>query len=184
MLTIHPFFPSTSTNNTLKGGYRAVGYWSTTETDLAIICACMPGIRALIMTVWPRVMGGTTRGKSPMPSSYGGSSAFDNKHSQPSRAEVGNDKDWIPLVETVTVQTKSDNNSFPSVPASAASVAAAAGSSNEKMWPLSDGDRVSGTWNEPASWESSRAPRRATLERRTSASAGGRWKISMDAGRL
>ena len=152
-----------------QGGYRAVGYWSTTETDLAIICACMPGIRALIMTVWPRVMGGTTRGKSPIPSSFGASGAFDNKHSQPTRPVVGNDKDWIPLVETVTVQTKSD--SLPDLPPTAKTA---------EMGEI--GVARTGTWNEPASWESSRAPRRATLERRNS--AGGKWKISMDGARL
>jgi hypothetical protein len=167
--THHLAIPKSQQLTSHPGGYRAVGYWSTTETDLAIICACMPGIRALIMTVWPRVMGATTRGKSPMPSSFG-ASGFDNKHSQPSRAELGNDKDWIPLVETVTVQPKSID-SFPDLPPAAKAA---------EMGEVGNGRK--GTWNEPASWESSRAPRRATLERRNS--AGGRWKISMDGARL
>jgi hypothetical protein len=183
--THHHTISSNPTNTHSQGGYRAVGYWSTIETDLAIICACMPAIRALIMTVWPRVMGGTTRGKSPMPSSFGGSN-FDNKHSQPSRADVGNDKDWIPLVESVTVPS-SKNDSLPSPPRSGGvEVVSSVAVEEEKVkWPLGvgGGNRTSGAWNEPASWESSRAPpktRRATLERRNS--AGGRWKISMDGG--
>jgi hypothetical protein len=144
----------------------------------------MPGIRALIMTVWPRVMGGTTRGKSPMPSSFG-ASGYDTKRTQPSRSEIGNDKDWIPLVETVTVPEKS--GALP--PAGGVEVVSSVNVDEEKVvgkaggWPLGGGNRTSGgVWNEPASWESSRAPhtRRATLERRNS--AGGRWKISMDAG--
>lgn len=165
----------------LAGGYRAVGYWSTIETDLAVICACMPAIRALIMTVYPRVMGGTTRGKSPMPSSFGGS-GFDNKHSQPSRADVGNDKDWIPLVETVTVPSKTEARPAPATATGGVEVVSSVAVDEEKVkWPLgAGGNRRSGAWNEPASWESKRTPhtRRATLERRNS--AGGRWKISME----
>lgn len=106
-----------------------------------------------------------------MPSSFGGS-GYD-KRSQPSRVD-GNDKDWIPLVETVTVPTKD------SVPPTLPPTAATASSNDEKTWPLGGGKRKSGAWNEPASWESARAPRRATLERRNSVNAGGRWKISMD----
>jgi hypothetical protein len=106
-----------------------------------------------------------------MPSSFGASGAFDNnKNSQPMSSGLGSDKDWIPLVETVAVPTK-DMESFPDLPPSAKTA---------EMGEI--GVARTGTWNEPASWESSRAPRRATLERRNS--AGGRWKISMDGARL
>ncbi|KAK2607031.1 hypothetical protein N8I77_005740 [Diaporthe amygdali] len=43
--------------------YVEVGYWSTIEVPVGIICACMPAIRSLIATVFPRVFG-TTQQKS------------------------------------------------------------------------------------------------------------------------
>lgn len=112
-----------------------------------------------------------------MPSAFGTTGGgYDTKRSQ---AEIKNDKDWIPLVETeteVTVTKSERDDDIVSLPPPSAGRAVS--SSGEKKWP--DHRASSGTWNEPASWESSRAQhtRRATLERRPS--AGGRWKVSMD----
>ncbi|KAF6829345.1 CFEM domain-containing protein [Colletotrichum plurivorum] len=43
--------------------YVEVGYWSTIEVPVGIICACMPAIRSLFSLVFPKVFG-TTQGKS------------------------------------------------------------------------------------------------------------------------
>jgi hypothetical protein len=124
-----------------------------------------------------------------MPSTYGTSGAYDTKRSQVSRPEIAHDKDWIPLVETETVVESEtvvakggghgEEDDIVSKPLPVG-VAVSSNDANEKKWPLGGANRTSGTWNEPASWESSRAAhtRRATLERRNS--AGGRWKVSMD----
>jgi hypothetical protein len=47
--------------------YVEVGYWSTIEVPVGVICACMPAIRSLFSQVFP-AMFGTTRGEK---SEYG-----------------------------------------------------------------------------------------------------------------
>lgn len=44
--------------------YVEVGYWSTIEVPVGIICASMPAIRSLFSLVFPKVFGTTQRGKS------------------------------------------------------------------------------------------------------------------------
>ncbi|RMX97551.1 hypothetical protein D0868_10588 [Hortaea werneckii] len=89
--------------------YKSVGYWSTAELDLAVICACMPGIRLLIKWARPRLVGDTTRGGTPAPFSSSGYAtgqsglSYDKKSraSRPSRDLMKtdrDDKDFIPLV--------------------------------------------------------------------------------------
>lgn len=88
---------------TYSGHYRSVGYWSTSELNLAVICACMPGISSLISFVLPRVKGDTTRGAS-KGTGYGtGNSSGPSyvKRSRSSREFFDKaDKDFIPLVES------------------------------------------------------------------------------------
>jgi len=43
--------------------YIAIGYWSTIEINVGIICACMPSIRLLLLRFFPRFMG-TTKDRS------------------------------------------------------------------------------------------------------------------------
>ncbi|GAB1732553.1 hypothetical protein NU195Hw_g5600t1 [Hortaea werneckii] len=89
--------------------YKSVGYWSTAELDLAVICACMPGIRLLIKWAMPRLVGDTTRAGTPAPFSSGGygtgqsglSYEKKSRGSRPSRDLMKSDrddKDFIPLV--------------------------------------------------------------------------------------
>src|SRR4051812_5240184 len=40
-----------STN--ISWDYTPIGYWSTIEVHLGIICACLPTIRALILRIFP-----------------------------------------------------------------------------------------------------------------------------------
>jgi hypothetical protein len=48
-----------STNPTLD--YQSLGLWSVIELDVGIICACMPGMAALLRRMLPTVFG-TTKG--------------------------------------------------------------------------------------------------------------------------
>lgn len=50
----------------------AIGYWSTIECDVGIICACLPAIRTLLRRLYPGLFGDTEHAKS-----YG-----DNSHSR------------------------------------------------------------------------------------------------------
>ncbi|KZL80834.1 cfem domain-containing protein [Colletotrichum incanum] len=49
------------TNKTVED-YVEVGYWSTIEVPVGIICASMPAIRSLFSLVFPKVFGTTQRG--------------------------------------------------------------------------------------------------------------------------
>ncbi|TKA27618.1 hypothetical protein B0A50_04450 [Salinomyces thailandicus] len=90
--------------------YRAIGYWSTAEVDLAVICACMPGLRALITWALPKLMGESTRANSPGPSGLGNygkgqhglSYERRSRASRNSRDPTRDEKDFIPLVEVKT----------------------------------------------------------------------------------
>ncbi|KAK8137908.1 CFEM domain-containing protein [Apiospora sp. TS-2023a] len=53
--------PDTNNIRTYTEDYVEVGYWSTIEVPVGIICACMPAIRSLFSLVFPKVFG-TTRG--------------------------------------------------------------------------------------------------------------------------
>lgn len=41
------------------GDYVEVGCWSTIEVNTAIICACMPNLRFLLLRTFPKIMGST-----------------------------------------------------------------------------------------------------------------------------
>ncbi|KAF2142053.1 GMC oxidoreductase [Aplosporella prunicola CBS 121167] len=47
----------------LTWDYVSVGYWSTVEVHVGIICACMPAMRSLFTHFMPKAMGQTTQGK-------------------------------------------------------------------------------------------------------------------------
>ncbi|KAI0137049.1 CFEM domain-containing protein [Xylariales sp. AK1849] len=51
----------TTTNVTQD--YVEVGYWSTIEVPVGVICACMPAVRSLFSTVFPSMFGSTRRDK-------------------------------------------------------------------------------------------------------------------------
>lgn len=38
-----------------------MGYWSTIEVPVSVICACMPAIRSLFVRILPSVFGSTAR---------------------------------------------------------------------------------------------------------------------------
>ncbi|KAK7700729.1 hypothetical protein SLS57_012014 [Botryosphaeria dothidea] len=93
-----------STHN-LTWDYTAVGYWSTIEIHVGIICACMPAMRSLFMNCMPRVMGQTTKDKSYGATSSGFSHGLSSGNNMPKGSQLSNrpkgddDGDFIPLVD-------------------------------------------------------------------------------------
>ncbi|KAK2000998.1 CFEM domain-containing protein [Colletotrichum falcatum] len=51
-----------ATTDNVTQDYVEVGYWSTIEVPVGIICACMPAIYALFSVMFPKVFGTTQRG--------------------------------------------------------------------------------------------------------------------------
>ncbi|KAH9845359.1 Glucose-methanol-choline (GMC) oxidoreductase [Teratosphaeria destructans] len=81
--------------------YVSVGYWSTSEIDIAVICACLPAIRSLIRFTAPRAMGVST-----LDSSTGAtSSPYSNGKSHGSRELIKGE--FIPLAEAKTGEVDS-----------------------------------------------------------------------------
>ncbi|KAH7002961.1 hypothetical protein EDB82DRAFT_549392 [Fusarium venenatum] len=54
---------SYATTDNVTQDYVEIGYWSTIEVPVGIICACMPAIRSLFGTLFPRVFGTTNKSK-------------------------------------------------------------------------------------------------------------------------
>ncbi|KAF7558016.1 hypothetical protein G7Z17_g316 [Cylindrodendrum hubeiense] len=54
---------SYATTHNITQDYVEVGYWSTIEVPVGIICACMPAIRSLFSQMFPKVFGSTARSK-------------------------------------------------------------------------------------------------------------------------
>ncbi|KAK9779469.1 hypothetical protein SCAR479_03535 [Seiridium cardinale] len=71
-----------STKNATQD-YVEVGYWSTIEISIGIVCACMPAIRALLSHTFPLVFGGTRANSSGPASPY----PFSNKKSGQSTSD-------------------------------------------------------------------------------------------------
>ncbi|KAF4442057.1 CFEM domain-containing [Fusarium acutatum] len=66
MFSVGIFPPSISSKlrNNQQQDYVEIGYWSTIEVPVGIICACMPAIRALFGIVFPKVFASTNRSKN------------------------------------------------------------------------------------------------------------------------
>lgn len=47
-----------------------LGYWSTIEVHVGIICACMPAIRQLLRNIFPASLGSTSLDSEPTTSAY------------------------------------------------------------------------------------------------------------------
>ncbi|CAG8876608.1 unnamed protein product [Penicillium nalgiovense] len=63
ILRLNSLIHFASTTN-LTWDYVTVGYWSTIECDVGVICACLPAIRSLLRRVSPGLFGDTTKVKS------------------------------------------------------------------------------------------------------------------------
>lgn len=116
----------TRSNEKSLGNYTGVGYWSTSEVDLAIICACLPAIRGLIGRVMPRTMGESTKGLTdPTPYASKNSGRNEKRSGAGSRLSstligserdpIKGERDFIPLVEVTPmdhVQTTQSDGSL------------------------------------------------------------------------
>lgn len=83
-----------------------MGYWSTIEIDVGVICACLPGARSLIIHLFPSVFPSTiaaTKG-SHTRSAASGSALEVNFTPRQKRSN----SDFIPLVE-VDHKARNDN---------------------------------------------------------------------------
>ncbi|OQD82301.1 hypothetical protein PENANT_c022G09635 [Penicillium antarcticum] len=63
ILRLNSLIHFASTTN-LTWDYVSVGYWSTVEVDVGVICACLPAIRSLLRRVSPGLFGDTEKAKS------------------------------------------------------------------------------------------------------------------------
>ncbi|KAJ5214982.1 hypothetical protein N7468_010661 [Penicillium chermesinum] len=81
-----------STEN-LSWDYVSVGYWSTVECDVGIICACLPAIRSLLCRVLPGAFGDTNPSKP-----YGASSRSQSRVDGKAHVQIKNDnREFYPL---------------------------------------------------------------------------------------
>ncbi|KAJ5169350.1 uncharacterized protein N7500_002133 [Penicillium coprophilum] len=92
ILRLNSLIHFASTTN-LTWDYVTVGYWSTIECDVGVVCACLPAIRSLLRRVSPGLFGDTEHAKS----SYGL-----NSHSRGTGSQFA----------VVPVQSKSDDRQF------------------------------------------------------------------------
>ncbi|KAF7597426.1 hypothetical protein BBP40_003673 [Aspergillus hancockii] len=83
-----------NTNN-LTWDYVEVGYWSTIEVHVGIICACLPAIRSLLTHICPSIFG-DTRVQTSTNRSGGTSSRVEAVISSKPK---GDDSEFLPLVD-------------------------------------------------------------------------------------
>ncbi|KAG8164103.1 hypothetical protein KVR01_006021 [Diaporthe batatas] len=74
--------------------YVEVGYWSTIEVPVGVVCACMPAIRSLIATIFPKVFG-TTQQKSNYTGVSGGSKQWSFARLNSSGKHIKVQTEWI-----------------------------------------------------------------------------------------
>ncbi|KAJ5743631.1 hypothetical protein N7533_008501, partial [Penicillium manginii] len=98
ILRLNSLIHFASTEN-LTWDYVAIGYWSTIECDVGVICACLPAIRSLLRRVSPKLFGDTEQAKS-----YGM-----NSHSRGTGSRFENS---IHVQNSFQVQSKSDSRNF------------------------------------------------------------------------
>ncbi|CAG8052529.1 unnamed protein product [Penicillium olsonii] len=63
ILRLNSMIHFASTTN-LTWDYVSIGYWSTIECDIGVICACLPAIRSLLRRVAPGLFGDTEHANS------------------------------------------------------------------------------------------------------------------------
>lgn len=92
--------------------YVAVGYWSTIEVPVAVICACMPAIRSLLGRMFPTVFG-TTRKTGSGYKNYSDQSTgrFRSLGSTPGRGPQNKPKTEWPAQWAVASHNFQDNSS-------------------------------------------------------------------------
>ncbi|KAL1987280.1 hypothetical protein VTN96DRAFT_4308 [Rasamsonia emersonii] len=99
VVRLHSMIQFANTEN-LTWDYVPIGYWSTIEVDVGVICACMPAMRSFLFHLFPSVFESTIRDAS---ASYGvghsqTGSRLDGKISQKPK-DAPDESDFIPLVD-------------------------------------------------------------------------------------
>lgn len=81
------------------GDYVEIGYWSTIECHVGVVCACLPAIRSLLRRVFPTAFGDTTQGnsKGSMSRSAGTGSRLDGRVT--TKVKGGDESHFVPLVD-------------------------------------------------------------------------------------
>ncbi|KAI1852284.1 hypothetical protein JX265_006334 [Neoarthrinium moseri] len=98
------------TTSNVTQDYVEVGYWSTIEVPVGVICACMPAIRSLFSQVFPAIFGTTRRGHSEY--GYGGSRGYASKKSgKPPQGSTGGNTQIRVKQEWTVMSNVVDNRS-------------------------------------------------------------------------
>ncbi|GFF34748.1 hypothetical protein IFM61606_04720 [Aspergillus udagawae] len=81
--------------------YVEVGYWSTVEVHVGIICACLPAMRALMRRLCPTMFGDTTRAASKQSGTRSGRAASRGEGNILSRPSLSawSEGTFVPLVD-------------------------------------------------------------------------------------
>ncbi|KAF2277449.1 uncharacterized protein EI97DRAFT_449566 [Westerdykella ornata] len=81
--------------------------WSTIEINVGIMCACMPAIRAILVRLFPKVLGNTHKSSNQYLSKYGSGNALGNSKGgglSQGGGGVGADRSIITYTKTFEVQ--------------------------------------------------------------------------------
>ena len=81
-----------------------VGYWSTIEVPVGIICACMPAVRSLFSLVFPRVFSTSRRGTSYAFGSGGQSVKLSSQPKHASNKEISVKQEWTVVSSDVGLE--------------------------------------------------------------------------------
>ncbi|GIK00967.1 hypothetical protein Aspvir_004997 [Aspergillus viridinutans] len=86
--------------------YVEVGYWSTIEVHVGIICACLPALRALMRRLCPTMFGDTTRAASKQSATRSGRAASAGEANILSRPSLNawSEGKFVPLVDLVDLE--------------------------------------------------------------------------------
>ena len=109
-----PYRPPRLCFSSYPGDYVKIGYWSTIECHVGIICACLPAIRSLLRRVAPGAFGDTERGKTY--GTYGSNSQAHNTGGfgvTTQVATLNRDHDFVPLDDMETSSRASLNRQAP-----------------------------------------------------------------------
>ncbi|KAJ9247285.1 hypothetical protein DTO280E4_874 [Paecilomyces variotii] len=87
-----------ATTSNVTWDYVAIGYWSTIEVHVGVVCACLPAIRSLLLHIFPSVFKSTTNAASKASMSHSGAvgSRLDGRISQRPKED---ESDFVPLVD-------------------------------------------------------------------------------------
>ncbi|EED17823.1 integral membrane protein, putative [Talaromyces stipitatus ATCC 10500] len=114
ILRLHTLVEFSNTSN-LTWDYVELGYWSTIEVDVGIICACLPAIRKLLWKIFPNTLGSAVRRGAKTPNYYEQRSGHSGGMIRENRRATLEDGDAFPLVEVTTLVEVTSHTELPKV---------------------------------------------------------------------